>query len=116
MRCATAGSNSAIFKWLNNNPTGKVLIIADGAAFGSEMDRVLKLCKTHPETFQLCLPESFEWLILKSGIVHAERLADILENPGDFIESQKFSVGKLFFEAFLYRKLGERRFNMLKVI
>ena len=60
MRCATAGSNSAVFKWLNNNPTGKVLIIADGAAFGSEMDRVLKLCKTHPETFQLCLPESFE--------------------------------------------------------
>lgn len=71
VRCATAGSNSAIFKWLNNNPTGKVLIIADGAAFGPEMDRVLKLCKTHPETFQLCLPESFEWLILKSGIIHA---------------------------------------------
>ena len=97
VHCATAGSNSDIFKWLNNNPTGKVLIIADGAAFGSEMDRVLKLCKTHPETFQLCLPESFEWLILKSGIIHAEHLVDILENPGDYIESQKFFSWENFF-------------------
>lgn len=62
--------------------------------------RVLKLCKTHPETFQLCLPESFEWLILKSGIIHAEHLVDILENPGDYIESQKFFSWENFFEDF----------------
>ena len=49
MHCATAGSNSAIFKWLNNNPTGKVLIIADGAAFGSEMDQ---MCIRDRNTFE----------------------------------------------------------------
>lgn len=114
VHCATAGSNSAIFKWLNNNPTGKVLIIADGAAFGSEMDRVLKLCKTHPETFQLCLPESFEWLILKSGIIHAEHLVDILKNPGDYIESQKFFSWENFFEDFLVQETRRTPFQYAK--
>lgn len=114
MRCATAGSNSAIFKWLNNNSTEKILIIADGAAFGSEMDRVLKLCETHPETFQLCLPESFEWLILKSGIIHAEHLVDILENPGDYIESQKFFSWENFFEDFLVQETRRTPFQYAK--
>ena len=32
-------------------------------------------------------PESFEYLILQSGIIQAEGLSKMMEEPGDFIES-----------------------------
>ena len=118
VHCATAGSNSAIFKWLNNNPTGKVLIIADGAAFGSEMDRVLKLCKTHPETFQLCLPESFEWIILNSGLLKENVIREILQAPEEYIESSEFFSWERYFTKLLieqtegaYLKYKKSRLN-----
>lgn len=60
VRCESSEANSAIFGWLKEHPNEKVLVVADGAAFGAEMDRVMKLCKARPQTFQLCLPESFE--------------------------------------------------------
>ena len=55
-----------------------------------------------------------EWLILKSGIVHAEHLADILENPGDFIESQKFFSWENFFEDFLVQETRRTPFQYAK--
>ena len=42
-------------------------MIADGAAFGSEMEKLMRLIKGYPN-IALYLPESFEWLILKSGV------------------------------------------------
>ena len=62
--CETADSNSGIFTWLLNHHEQEVFVIADGAAFGSEMDRVMKLQHQFPDKITLCLPECFEWLIL----------------------------------------------------
>ena len=60
------------------------------------------------------MPDSFEWLILKSGIVHAERLADIMKTPGDFIESQKFFSWENFFEDFLVQETRRTSFQYAK--
>ncbi len=35
------------------------------------------------------LPESFEWLILQSGLIKEKELQDILESPEEFIEREK---------------------------
>jgi hypothetical protein len=99
IECFTSYSNSAIFKWLNENKDKKVFVIADGAAFGSEIDRVFKLGSV--TNIRLCLPESFEWLILKSGLIKAENIDSVLENPSDFIESAKYFSWENFFEAYL---------------
>ena len=69
VRCESAGSNSGIFSWLQEHHRQGVFVIADGAAFGAEIDRVLKLQKQYPDEITVCLPESFEWLILQSGIL-----------------------------------------------
>lgn len=69
VRCETAGTNSGILKWLLNHAGTHVFVIADGAAFGPYVDRVLKLQKESPDYVTVCLPESFEWLLLKSGVV-----------------------------------------------
>ncbi|MCI8610054.1 MAG: hypothetical protein HFE73_10455 [Firmicutes bacterium] len=101
--CETAGSNSAIFKWLLSHPNKVVLVVADGAAFGSEIDRVLKLQATHPDFISVCLPESFEWLILKSGLIKVSNLHDVLENPSEYIESKKYFSWENFFEDYLIK-------------
>lgn len=114
VRCESSGSNSAIFKWLNAHPDEKVLVVADGAAFGSEMDRVMKLCAAHPKTFQLCLPESFEWLILKSGIIPSDYVETVLESPGEYIESAKCFSWENFFERFLIQQTKGTPFQYAK--
>ena len=59
VRCESAGSNSGIFSWLQENHQEGVFVIADGAAFGAEMDRVMKLQRQYPDRITVCLPESF---------------------------------------------------------
>ena len=46
-------------------------------------------------------PESFEYLILQSGIIQAERLREIMENPGNFIESSEYCSWERFFTKLL---------------
>lgn len=96
---------------------GQVLVIADGAAFGSEMDRVMKLIHRR-KGMVLYLPESFEWLILKSGILQDGELEKILEKPADFIESKEYFSWERFFSGLLmeltketYLKYTKRKLN-----
>ncbi|MCD8217096.1 MAG: translation initiation factor 2 [Clostridiales bacterium] len=96
----SAGGKSNIFTVMKENADVNTLIIADGAAFGSEMDRVMKLLDKIPGVV-LYLPESFEWLILKSGIVNADKVPDILDDPGNYIESGIYFSWERFFASFL---------------
>ena len=98
--CVPAGTNSKIYSMIKSNKE-KMLIIADGAAFGSEIDRVMKLERSG-FNFAIYLPESFEWLILKSGLV--KDLDGILDNPSAFIESSDYVSWERFFTALLIEK------------
>ncbi len=112
LSCETAYTNAAIFAWLKEHRNQKVLVIADGAAFGSEIDRVLKL---RPQAeFRLCLPESFEWLILKSGLIKADDIEMMLENPSEYIESSKFFSWENFFTRYLIEKSLNTPFQYTK--
>ena len=96
--CIPAGANSNIHSVIRKDPEGKIVVIADGAAFGSEIDRVLKLEKSG---FRICLylPESFEWIILRSGLI--DGVEDILASPSEYIESQKYLSWERYFTALL---------------
>jgi hypothetical protein len=96
----SAGGKSNIFREILKNPGQNMLIIADGAAFGPEMDRVMKLIRQR-EGAVLYLPESFEWLILKSGVVTGHDLREILEDPGKYIEGQEYFSWERFFTDLL---------------
>ena len=61
--CKSARGKSNIFKLLLDGKKQEVLVIADGAAFGSQMERIMDLAAIQPN-FHVYLPESFEWLIL----------------------------------------------------
>ena len=101
VHCESAGSNSGIFSWLQQNHQQGVFVIADGAAFGAEMDRVMKLQRQYPNQITVCLPEFFEWLILQSGIVPIAGVNEMLEDPGRRIESAEYFSWKRFFADYL---------------
>ena len=115
--CESANSKSAIFQWLKNHSGENVFIIADGAAFGSEIDRVMKLSEVQAGKVIICLPESFEWLILKSGVIHtmeSGRIEAILASPSDYIESREYFSWENFFAAYLAKLTQNTPFQYSK--
>lgn len=103
LKCDTAHGKSNIFHYLNINKDEKVLVIADGAAFGPEIDKVLQLLRDR-ENVVLYLPESFEWLILSSGVLKDSEVKKILNEPSDTIESRDYFSWERFFTAILTEK------------
>ena len=49
----------------------------------------------------ICLPKSFEWLILKSGLVQTDDLNEVLESPSDHIEPSVYFSWEQFFTDYL---------------
>ena len=43
LKCESMDGKSNVFHYLNKHRNEKILVIADGAAFGSEIDKVLRL-------------------------------------------------------------------------
>lgn len=80
------------------NGNGDVLVIADGAAFGSEIEKLMHFMKDH-ENISLYLPESFEWLLLKSGLIHDSDISEMLKHPEDRIESRNYFSWERYFTA-----------------
>lgn len=79
----------------NTGSATSILAIADGAAFGPEIETVLALGRY--KTLQLFLPESFEWLVLSSGLFKDKKTQDMLLHPADYIESSEFFSWERFF-------------------
>ncbi len=80
-----------------------VLLIADGAAFGSEIGRVMEYMKHH-SNIRLYVPESFEWLLLASGILKDAEIRDILRDPSLYIESKEYFSWERYFTYLLIEK------------
>lgn len=118
----SAEGNSGVFKKLLERDSSETcLVIADGAAFGSEIDRVMKLIQDSDNVI-LYLPESFEWLILKSGLIDGTRIQEILANPENSILSEKHFSWEQFFTALLidetkdsYLSYSKKRLNPVYV-
>jgi hypothetical protein len=100
IECLSAGGKSNLKRALPQHGSKHTLVVADGAAIGSEMNELYQMMKTNP-TIKCYLPESFEWLILKSGQIDGKTILDILEHPEDSIESQKYFSWERFFTALL---------------
>lgn len=99
--CISAQGKSNIYRELLHQDYSTALVIADGAAFGPEIERVLSLNKLEGKKLIIYLPESFEWIILSSGLLQRGRLQAILDSPYDHIESERFFSWERFFASLL---------------
>ena len=67
------------------------MVIADGAAFGSLIENCLSTFRVQTDRrISLWLPESFEFLILKSGVIKSDELTEILDNISEYVECKKY--------------------------
>ena len=101
LTCESAGNNAGVYQRLKASHDGRAFVVADGAAFGSEADRVFKLQSLYPQNITICLPESFEWLILQSGLVDAPDLKDALRDTSSHVESRKHFSWEQFYASYL---------------
>lgn len=100
VKCISAGGKSNVARYILANKDTTIFAVVDGAAFGADMKSVMHALEIN-QTSYVWTPESFEYLILKSGIVQAEGLNEIMGNPGEFIESGKYSSWERYFTQLL---------------
>ncbi len=94
------GNSQFVGKIENVEENKKVVVIADGAAFGAYVAKVTTIAKSRKDVM-LYFPESFEWLILKSGIIGIKDLDAILAEPEKYIDSREFFSWERYFTDLL---------------
>lgn len=116
-QCISAQGKSNVFSTLNCCTDRRMLVIADGAAFGAELEKVYRLMEQRPNKITLYLPESFEWLVLKSGVLGSQTPRDILEHPAAYIESSLYFSWEQYFTDLLVHLTQETvlRYNKGKL-
>ena len=103
----SAEGNSNIYsKMLTLPESSQILVIADGAAFGAYIENIVKYSQSKT-SIGLYFPESFEWLVLKSGLIGDLTVSDILAHPEDYIDSEKYVSWERFFTALLREKTSD---------
>lgn len=94
--------NGNLIKRVKSLRSGDILVIADGAAFGPLIESCLSSFQTQTDCrISLWLPESFEYLILKSGVLKSERVMQILENTSEYVECEEYESWESFFTDLL---------------
>ena len=82
--------------------TSKFNAIADAAALGSEIRELMQFKKLSSKKIDFFLPESFEWLVLRSTIFAVSMdMEELLKNPVDYIKSRDFIRWERFFTHLL---------------
>lgn len=113
-QCVSAAGKSNIAGMLTTYDHQKVIVVADGAAFGADMNDVYSYYLERPNDVTLFLPECFEWLILKSGIVSDHKLEAILLKPWNYILSEQFKSWELYFTDLLIKLTAGTRLQYTK--
>jgi len=102
--CISAAGKDNIKQKILPLKSEKILVIADGAVFGPQMNDIYRLMQEDSAQFSLYLPESLEWLLLKADLIGQQDILEILEHPADFIESSEFFSWERFFTSLLEQR------------
>ncbi|SDA41879.1 hypothetical protein SAMN02910275_00304 [Butyrivibrio sp. INlla18] len=101
INCISAEGNSNIIKKVMEyaNASNEITVIADGAAFGAYVGELVSYRKQ--SDFAIYLPESFEWMVLKAGVVNFDNIEDVLSKPEEYIESKEYFSWERYFTSTL---------------
>lgn len=114
IKCISAKGKSKVYKSIVDNPNERgLLFIVDGAAFGCEMEAVIQCMKEYKNgKVYLYTPESFEWLILKSGIISVSQ--NKLEDTYNYIESKDYFSWENYFCSLLKETTADTKYKYAK--
>lgn len=113
----SADGNSKILDQIQKLKTGDILAIADGAAFGSMIENCLEYFATRgSQRISVWMPESFEYLILKSGLIPSKELSDIFASTSDYIEAKEYESWERYFTQLLISMTYDKTYKYSKKI
>lgn len=107
--CYTAHGVGNLKRTIHDCPEKNVLAIGDGAAFGAYIEKVLG--QRAYKNVRLFLPESFEWMLLSSGLIPDKDIPKILDNPEAYIESKDYVSWERFFTDLLSERSAGTRYE-----
>lgn len=92
------GGNARVLYTLKKFTERNVLCIVDGAAYGAHIQSIYKYSEDRLDrNIVLWMPESFEYLLLKAGIIEFEDVTKVLAEPYNYIECSKYFSWERFF-------------------
>ena len=97
--CEAAGGKSKVYAKIRAHSNSDALAIVDGAAFGSEIGKIYRYLRMCGRDCVIYAPESFEYLILQSGIVNVPD--SVLEDTYLHADSVKYMSWEEFYSAYL---------------
>ncbi len=98
-RCLSARGKSNVYDSIRSIQDKTVLVIVDGAAFGSEIGKVLRYLETSNVNCTLYAPESFEYLILSAGFMDVPK--GILQETYLYADSKAFMSWEEYYSSYL---------------
>lgn len=101
--CIPAGGKSNIIKCLKEDAkeNKKYLAIVDGAAFGAELEEMIQYIKYRNQNVEIYAPESFEYILLTSGLFKSNDINDKCNNTYDYADSVKYMSWEQFYSELL---------------
>lgn len=110
IECISAGGKSKILHELCKHLDKNVVVIADGAAFGAEMSDVVQQQMLNLYRIAIYLPESFEWIIMESGVVKVLDKEQI-ESPEEYADSVKYMSWEQYFTSLLMELTSDSAYS-----
>lgn len=102
-KCVSAEGKSNVVKKLSEmSQSGqKYLAVVDGAAFGAEMEEILQFIRYSDVDAEVYAPESFEYLILLSGLFNATDIKEKCRNTENYADSTRYMSWEQFYTSLL---------------
>lgn len=113
----SAGGNSRVLCCIQKIKSGDILVIADGAAFGAIIENCLEYAVVcSGQRIAVWMPESFEYLILRSGLIRSKELDKILQAIPDYVESKEYESWEQYFTQLLVLLTHDKTYRYSKKI
>jgi hypothetical protein len=108
IECLSAKGKTNIIGMLEglNGRYKSILVVVDGAAYGSEMKDTYEYFEINRNGV-LYAPESFEWLLLSTNVIPNCDVIDILASPENYIESKEFVSWERYFTKLITDKTSD---------
>ena len=108
-KCISANGKSGVYDLIRRNKKKSQLAVVDGAAFGSEIGKIYRYLKANNVKCVIYAPESFEYIVLKAGIVDVAE--DMILETYRFADSRKYLSWEEYYNSVLIELTNDTPFR-----
>ena len=114
-KCMSAKGKDNVKRFIAQHLDQHILAIVDGAAFGPEIEECMNMVSGEDSSVSVFAPESFEYLILKSGVIEVPK--SVIEETWNYADSVRYFSWEEFYTHYLAdaTKNGVRKYSKAKL-